>query len=110
MNLWVRSQDKMILKKINSEIYLKYSLSDYAEGNVYSIISGGTKLGEYKTKQRALEVLNEITKLLNPVIIFKSCKPDEIKSIPNIVNNTIVLNSNASIQELGSYVYEMPND
>lgn len=60
MDLWIRSQDRQILKKINTEIYLKSGLSDYALGDVYFLVSGGTNLGEYKTKERALEVLDEI--------------------------------------------------
>lgn len=64
MELWIRSQDKRNLKKINTEIYIKKGLSNYAEGDVYFIVSSGTELGEYKTKDRALEVLDDIQKIL----------------------------------------------
>lgn len=64
MNLWIRSQDKRNLKKINTEIYIKEGTL-YAEGDVYFIVSSGTELGEYKTKERALEVLDEIQKKLS---------------------------------------------
>lgn len=65
MDLWIRSQDKRNLKKINTEIYIKEGLSNYAEGDVYFIVSSGTELGEYKTKDRALEVLDEIQEKLS---------------------------------------------
>lgn len=66
MELWIRSQDKRNLKKINTEIYIKKGLSNYAEGDVYFIVSSGTELGEYKTKERALEVLDEIENIVKP--------------------------------------------
>lgn len=68
MNLWVRSQDKMNLVKIrqislnyrnNKQIIANY-MPDYFEnsGEYYEL------LGTYKTKERALEVLDEIQDLL----------------------------------------------
>ncbi len=69
MDLWIRSQDKETLKKVH---YLKISrnyegttLEGEAEYS-YSIFDINKdeeflkKLGSYKTKERALEVLNEI--------------------------------------------------
>ena len=59
MELWVRSQDKERLMKIN--------VLEYKEYNDNHVINGyGTNecdnydLGLYKTKERALEVLDEI--------------------------------------------------
>lgn len=72
MELWIRSQDKRNLKKINTEIYIKKGLSNYAEGDVYFIVSSGTELGEYKTKERALEVLDEIQHLFIEKEPFKT--------------------------------------
>ena len=64
MELWIRSQDKINLVKIN-QISINYAnktqiiancLPEYYEnsGNYYEL------LGTYKTKERALEVLDEI--------------------------------------------------
>ena len=64
MELWIRSQDRENLKKINTGFYLRQDLSDYAKGEVIFIVSGGDKLGEYETKERALEVLDEIQKYI----------------------------------------------
>ena len=64
MNLWIRSQDKERLIKVSNVQYT------YRKGDLYSDVRGkhyiGTYydnleiLGEYTTKERALEVLNEI--------------------------------------------------
>ena len=57
MELWIRSQDKTTLKKTNV-----LDLYTPAEANAenYCILSEGWELGQYKTKERALEVLDEI--------------------------------------------------
>ena len=67
MELWIRSQDKMVLTKI-------YDLRvDLHIGNEYKIQCNLDErkadyylLGTYKTKERALEVLDEIqTRIIN---------------------------------------------
>ena len=65
MNLWVRSQDKEKLLKINGLQYQNCKLveNETVEANIligfYSSYENEI-LGEYKTKERALEVLDEI--------------------------------------------------
>ena len=57
MDLWIRSQDKRMLTKID---YLYLEVNDGREilgGNHYMI---NQSLGIYKSKERALEVLDEI--------------------------------------------------
>ena len=58
MNLWVRSQDKTFLRKVNT--------IGIVEGrDFWSIDENLTvSFGKYKTKERAIEVLNEIQDLL----------------------------------------------
>ena len=68
MNLWIRSQDRMNLVKVN-QISINYSnskqiIANYipdfvgTQGEYYEI------LGDYESKERALEVLDEIQKML----------------------------------------------
>lgn len=62
MNLWVRSQDKELLMKSPE---LRYN----QKGNNHSILAYNSLgvyriLGTYKTKERAIEVLDEIKDLL----------------------------------------------
>lgn len=63
MELWIRSQDKTTLIR-SYEIYI----SEYGKGS-YVIRAKKTShiLGTYKTMERALEVLDEIQKLLQPI-------------------------------------------
>ena len=80
MELWIRSQDKEVLQKITS-------LFVNDDGYIFSydyINSNEVFLGKYKTKERALEVLDEIQKILNLEYTF--------------------------LQDLSNYVYEMPKE
>lgn len=99
MDLWIRSQDKKMLR-INPEL-------EIYEGNNKNILIIDTKgstdyyiakiLGQYKTEERALEVLDEIQRLLQPKTIIKfdsMLSKKEIKefksSVEPLCNNTIV--------------------
>ena len=74
MDLWIRSQDKEILVKVEYLEYF-YKKVHYANEekpreehhNIGTYISNEQFiiLGEYKTEQRALEVLDEIQKKIN---------------------------------------------
>ena len=77
MDLWIRSQDKEDLVKVDNirikhEYYQKEAkdnygrISAYIDGNYMKsiIYVNSSWLGEYKTKERALEVLDEIQHLL----------------------------------------------
>ena len=58
MNLWIRSQDRTFLRKVNT--------IGIVEGrDFWSIDENLTvSFGKYKTKERAIEVLDEIQDLL----------------------------------------------
>ena len=65
MELWIRSQDKMALAKFDLCILEKYP-------DKYIFIADHYKnMGTYSTKERALEVLDEIQKCLSPRGILK---------------------------------------
>lgn len=53
MDLWIRSQDKQVLRRCNSLKIEKWN--DY-----YVIVEQATVYGKYKTKESALKVLNNI--------------------------------------------------
>lgn len=63
MDLWIRSQDKKSLI-IANEITYQQSGSVMYNGLHCEIYNGKTLLGTYETKERALEVLDEIQKLI----------------------------------------------
>lgn len=63
MELWVRSQDKKRLCQVyNLNILEKYNSNNKVEW----IIEGNIdKIGKYATKERAIEVLDEIQRKIN---------------------------------------------
>lgn len=110
MELWIRSQDKEKLLKCD-DITIKNhrydTMDEYGNRCInykgYEIVGYFDKnteyetLGTYETKERALEVLDEIQKLLKPKIMMKynddcTMSVSEIELQPN------------------TYVYEMPID
>ena len=112
MNLWVRSQDKEKLLKCNdiaisnnminegkSIKFKGYKIVGYFDKNTeYEI------LGIYETKERALEVLDEIHKCIVDKEVLDGC------------NNILTLANNKSLNEVKQIlgraekiaVYEMP--
>lgn len=70
MELWIRSQDRESIFKVKS---IFYSTNDENEHLIRSIIvddvkNGIIKLGQYSTKERALEVLDEIDKYMSNAV------------------------------------------
>ena len=112
MDLWIRSQDRMDLVKVESVILCfnkdepdnGYSLKDKSDRWYPDI------LGTYKSKERALEVLDEIQKLLEPKIIIKNEGRDCVALDGTIYRTNLVSNVNSDIQQLSTYVYEMPEE
>ena len=114
MELWIRSQDKTKLIKVSNVQYT------YRKGDLYSDVRGkhyiGTYydnleiLGDYATKERAIEILDEIQNILKPKYILNSSsiRPDD-----SWVENGVIFQNydgNAKIQELSTFVYQMPKD
>ena len=62
MELWIRSQDKEQLIKVDS-VYIFHNTFN-AEAINFKMMNKCDELGSYTTKERALEVLDEIESLL----------------------------------------------
>lgn len=99
MELWVRSQDKMNLVKIrqislnyrnNKQIIANYMPDSFENSGEYYEL-----LGTYKTKERALEVLDEIQ-----------------EHIEKQGENYLLSDENGIItgQKYYGYIYQMPID
>ena len=111
----MRSQDKMNLVKIrqislnyqnNKQIIANYIPELYENSGAYYEL-----LGTYKTKERAIEILDEIQNILKPKYILdtSSIKPDG----DFYEENGVIFqkyNANAKIEELSTFVYQMPKD
>ena len=107
MNLWIRSQNKTILQKVDN---LLISDGDNAEGtfNIYTnSLPAQNVLGRYKTKERALEVLDEIQSLLQPTIEYKPTVQEEYNPAYTY-KHFVKVNDNMEIKELSTFVYQMP--
>lgn len=78
MDLWIRSQDKLNLTKVRN-IWIEKS------GQYYGIFDDSVRyyIGMYETKERALEVLDEIQSLIiksSRVMVHTPVKNKEIES------------------------------
>lgn len=71
MELWIRSQDKEDLVKVNSlwimdnQIWMEVPFYENYKKLGLTVSGHNHKLAEYKTKERALEVLDEIQNKIN---------------------------------------------
>lgn len=97
MELWIRSQDKLSLTKVSNlalqEIKhpVRHDTEYWGIGTYYDNLQ---MLGKYKSKERALQVLDEIQSILRtePLVIVGS-NEEKIE-----------------YKELSTYVYEMPEN
>ena len=105
MNLWVRSQDKRILQKVN-DVYIS-TIDD----KTIKVPDGGIgiELGIYKTKERAIEVLDEIQSLLQPIIKYEPIVQKEFNPSYKY-EHFVKVGDNIEIKELSTFVYQMPEE
>ena len=101
MALWVRTQDRFELAKINS-VYAGYQEKDKDYVIMGQKHNGGARLGSYATKERALEVLDEIQNILNLKDMYKYDRELVLKSWENIDEEQV------EIVRQQMSVYEMP--
>ena len=111
MELWIRSQDKTFLTIINSGLFIHEHYDNCHKG-LYEITgSYGGVLGLY-TKERALEVLDEIQNMIKPTLIHTEYH-SEIKQGVNNLEFDVVMNP---VEDKITYiqpsviVYEMPKE
>ena len=98
MELWIRSQSRHNLMKVNDIV---------AEDNqivVYKESENSTIVGKYKTKERALEVLDEIQNILNLKDMYKNDKELVLKGWENVDAEQV------KIVRQQISVYEMPKE
>lgn len=103
MELWIRTQNKKILTKIE-DVYI-----DHEFQGIYSIECSKYQLGTYKSEERALKIINEIQNILMPEIICNPIVEEKILPNENYVISTYQ-GSTMEIKELSTYVYQMPKE
>ena len=116
MKLWIRSQDKEKLLKCNDIAILKNMINEeesikfkgYKIVGYFDKNTEYEKLGTYETKERALEVLDEIEKLIKPITIFQNYQVD--KSTIEKIKETgyCMVNNDARVEQISQVFYQMP--
>ena len=106
MELWIRSQDKMNLVQIkqininyqnNKQVIANYIPEMYENAGEYYEL-----LGTYKTKERALEVLDEIQKTIINNEVIRIIMPN----VKDMRGNEELYKENV----FNTMVYEMPKE
>ena len=110
MELWIRSQDKEELVKC--ERITLYTIQYNFETINYRILVNNVCVGSYATKERVLEVLDEIQDLIKPTLINTEYH-SEIKQGVNNLEFDVVMQPIAdkiTYIQPNSTVYEMPEE
>ena len=124
MELWIRSQNKEKLVKVNElSLYdsniLKndFVLNDKPNYSSISIIANDNyNLGSYKSKERALEVLDEIQSLICPNTIIKingDMQSNVIKVLLDKFKDyspIAVKDNDIKVEPIGELLYVMPEE
>jgi len=110
MELWIRSQDKEKLLKVD-EIHLGLN-KEYVDSDIWV---NNWIVGEYETKERALEVLDEIQKILLPKGIIKFntlLSQEDMQNVKNQFKEGFIVGDKRleKIEMFDTYVYEMPEN
>lgn len=95
MSLWVRSQDKKTLVKVDVVELLNYENSIVAYTSIKVV-----DLGKYSTQEKALKVLDMIVEQINLTEEYRTQGEDVIESE----------NSVARKSRLVRFVFQMPQD
>lgn len=134
MELWIRSQDREKLVKINNiekqdhytykevvENYMPPNATRYEDMQkrkvqkkdkyIKSVImcNDEISLGAYNTEERALEVLDEIQNILKPQLLVRR-NDDNDKVLLGALQKGVTQKLDMEFKELSTYVYEMPTD
>ena len=121
MDLWIRSQEKERLIK-PTDLYIEETIdyeNECSEFDIYALnyANNDIRIGTYQTKERALEILEEIQNILVGTIIIKSnalFSPSERKKLRerfNIDKLPIIKQPSYEIEPLQNFiVYKMPEE
>jgi hypothetical protein len=113
MELWIRSQDKEKFLPIDKPIV--YDFSEFGSHRIVYKESASyvMNLGTYNSKERALEILDMMQKLLTQrdclLVTNKELTMDELETLYS--NDMVVVNDpNTKIETFDYIVFEMPQE
>lgn len=78
MDLWIRSQDRQDLIRVDGRFHVQETSVNPHSHKWGILIDGRCYYAEYSTEERALEVLDEIQELLEPVHIVEVSKKEAV--------------------------------
>lgn len=90
MELWIRSQQKEMLFKVNSSLIIRHN--ENITNGVYFIECDKKKIAMYKTRKRALEVLDDIQNLFTKLEPVKTILNKDGLQLYLVQMNSIVFN------------------
>jgi len=109
MELWIRSQKndnlRPMLVKVN-----ELELGDYGKNLDCIVVNNLHCVGIYKTKERALEVLDEIQNKLKPKLKIVQSDDTSLPIMNGEWANSIREKTEFDTIQLLTYVYEMPKE
>lgn len=115
MDLWIRSQDKHLLAKYN--MLAVAQVTHKTQVKVMAFVSdslGYQDLGTYETKERALEVLDEIQNFLTPRFIVSANSDNDCINIlfDKSTCGKVFPDDKLQIKNINRdcWVYEMPQE
>ena len=115
MDLWIRSQDRKDLVKVNAlwimdnQIWMEVPFYDNHKKLGLTVTNNNHRLAVYKTQQRALEVLDEIQYLLKPQLKITTPKIDVIGNVTDVIATKVKGQVETYLSNnLDHIVYEMP--
>lgn len=100
MDIWIRTQNRERLLKVN-DIFMDVTKNIVEMSNVYLLLTFNgreVELGRYKSKERALEVLDEIQDKIKNMYILENCKLPK----KSCIEQSLVMND--------FNIYEMPHE
>lgn len=114
MKLWVRSQDKCTLQESRH-----FSVQEVAEPNKkhtkWAVVTDFEIIGEYETKERCLEIIDEIQSLFCDFLICKDVTPCDHPQFQKLGLTSVHyfgkdFDPKIEYHERSSIVYKMPKE
>lgn len=106
MDLWIKDKEKTRLCKAD---FIEIGNLEYNNGDI-DIVVNGHYFGRYG-RERAMEIIDEISNLLNPILLFQNTEVDE-KTLNEIKKvGALVCNGNSRVEAINNtVVYQMPEN
>lgn len=114
MNIYIRSQDKLQLEKMERIVFTPVEKFDYSTGNLIDTNEGiifvnTHEFGKY-TREQALDIINEIETIIKPTIFYEQQNtPHSAEELSrSIISDYFTLENKSFMQQVDAVIYELP--